>query len=104
MASAGIDVYYIPMSDCHNSEYVAAHFRCISFLTGFTGSAGHVIITKDQAWLFADGRYYIQAANQLEGSEIILMKWGQPDVPEPSAFVTDVAAGKVLGSAARQRV
>lgn len=97
MAQAGIDVYYIPMSDCHNSEYVAAHFRCISFLTGFTGSAGHVIITKDQAWLFADGRYYIQAANQLEGSEIILMKWGQPDVPEPSVFVTDMAAEKVLG-------
>ena len=97
MNEAGIDVYYVPMSDCHNSEYVAAHFRCISYLTGFTGSAGHVIVTKDQAWLFADGRYYIQAAAQLEGSEAILMKWGQPDVPEPSDFVMETAAGKVLG-------
>ena len=97
MTDAGIDVYYVPMSDCHNSEYVAAHFRCISFLTGFTGSAGHVIVTQDRAWLFADGRYYIQAANQLEGSGITLMKWGQPDVPEPSDFVMNTAAGKVLG-------
>ena len=97
MAAAGIDVYYIPMSDCHNSEYVAAHFKCIGFITGFTGSAGHVIITKDDAWLFADGRYYIQAANQLEGSGVTLMKWGQPDVPDPGDFVVETSAGKVLG-------
>lgn len=97
MAQAGIDVYYIPMSDCHNSEYVAKHFRCIEFISGFTGSAGHVIVTKDEAWLFADGRYYIQAENQLKGSDITLMKWGQPQIPEPVDFVTDMAAGKVLG-------
>ena len=97
MAEAGIEVYYVPMSDCHNSEYVAAHFKCISFITGFTGSAGHVIITNDDAWLFADGRYYIQAANQLEGSGVTLMKWGQPDVPDPGDFVAETAAGKVLG-------
>lgn len=97
MAAAGMDVYYVPMSDCHNSEYVAAHFRCISFLTGFTGSAGHVIITKEDAWLFADGRYYIQAANQLEGSGVTLMKWGQPDVPDPADFIAETSTGKVLG-------
>ena len=97
MATAGIDVYYIPMSDCHNSEYVAAHFKCIGFITGFTGSAGHVIITPEDAWLFADGRYYIQAANQLEGSGVTLMKWGQPDVPDPGDFVVETSAGKVLG-------
>ena len=56
MKKAGIDVYYIQMSDCHNSEYVAKHFRCIEFVTGFTGSAGHVIITQDDAWLFANRR------------------------------------------------
>ncbi|MBR2696527.1 MAG: aminopeptidase P family protein [Parasporobacterium sp.] len=97
MKAEGIDVYYIPMSDCHDSEYVGDHFRCIEFLTGFSGSAGHVLITMDEAWLFADGRYYIQAANQIEGSGIILMKWGQPDVPEPLVFVREKAKGKVLG-------
>lgn len=97
MKAAGIDVYYIPMSDCHNSEYVAAHFKCIGFISGFTGSAGHVIVTQDEAWLFADGRYYIQAANQLEGSGITLMKWGRPEIPEPADFVVEQAAGKVLG-------
>ena len=97
MKAAGIDVYYIPMSDCHASEYVGDHFRCIEFMTGFSGSAGHVIITAQEAWLFADGRYYIQAANQLEGSGVTLMKWGQPQVPEPADFVCERAKGKVIG-------
>ena len=87
MKKAGIDVYYIPMSDCHNSEYVADHFRCIAYISGFTGSAGSLVITMDKAWLFADGRYYIQAANQIEGSGISLMKIAQPGVPELSDFL-----------------
>ena len=49
MAEEGIDVYYIPMSDCHNSEYVGDHFRCIEFISGFSGSAGHVVVTKEEA-------------------------------------------------------
>lgn len=97
MEQEGIDVYYIPMSDCHNSEYVGDHFRCIEFISGFSGSAGHVVVTKDEAWLFADGRYYIQAAHQLEGSGIQLMKWGQPDVPDPDTFLQIQAKGKVIG-------
>lgn len=97
MRKEGIDVYYIPMSDFHASEYVGDHFRCIEFMTGFSGSAGHVVVTRDQAWLFADGRYYIQAANQLEGSGIQLMKWGEPEIPEPDEFIRKKAEGKVLG-------
>ncbi len=97
MKAERIDVYYVPMSDCHASEYVGDHFRCIEFMTGFSGSAGHLIVTADDAWLFADGRYYIQAANQLEGSGVKLMKWGQPSVPEPADFVRDTAKGKVIG-------
>lgn len=97
MKADGIDVYYVPMGDCHASEYVGDHFRCIEFLTGFSGSAGHVVITMEEAFLFADGRYYIQAANQIEGSGVCLMKWGQPDVPEPQDFVREKADGKVLG-------
>ena len=97
MQEAGIDVYYIPMSDCHNSEYVAAHFRCVEFISGFTGSAGSVVVTQDGAWLFADGRYYIQAARQIEGSGIELMKIGAPGVPELADFLQSKSRGKVLG-------
>ncbi|MBQ9030854.1 MAG: aminopeptidase P family protein [Parasporobacterium sp.] len=97
MREAGIDVYYIPMSDCHNSEYVAAHFRCVEFISGFTGSAGSVVVTRERAWLFADGRYYIQAARQIEGSGIELMKIGQPEVPELQEFLKELADRKVLG-------
>lgn len=97
MHEAGIDVYYIPMSDCHNSEYIAEHFGCIKFISGFSGSAGSVVVTKDKAWLFADGRYYIQAANQIAGSCIELMKIGQPGVPELSDLIERESKGLVLG-------
>ena len=97
MQEAGIDVYYIPMSDCHNSEYVAEHFGYIKFISGFSGSAGSVVVTKDKAWLFADGRYYIQAANQIAGSCIELMKIGQPGVPELADLIKDESKGLVLG-------
>lgn len=97
MQEAGIDVYYIPMSDCHNSEYVAPHFRCVEYMSGFTGSAGSVVVTQDGAYLFADGRYYIQAARQIEGSGIGLMKIAQPGVPELTDFLKELSAGKVLG-------
>ena len=97
MKAEGIDVYYIPMSDRHSSEYVGEHFRCIEFITGFSGYAGHVVVTQKEAWLFADGRYYIQAANQLAGSGIQLMKRGTPSVPEPDVFLQEKAKGRVLG-------
>ncbi len=97
MQEAGIDVYYIPMSDCHNSEYVAPHFRCVEYISGFTGSAGSVVVTQEGAWLFADGRYYIQAARQIEGSGIELMKIARPGVPELPDFLRELSSGKVLG-------
>ena len=87
MNEAGIGLYYVPMSDCHASEYVAEHFRCNAFLTGFTGSAGHLVVTGSGAWFFTDGRYFIQAANQLSGSGIELMKMGEPGVPEVDDFI-----------------
>ncbi len=97
MKSEGIDIYYIPMSDTHDSEYVSAHFKCIEFISGFSGSAGHVIISDDNAWIFVDGRYYIQAAKEIAGTGIELMKWGEAGVPEPEDFIADVSQGKVLG-------
>ena len=69
-----IDIYIIPTSDFHQSEYVGEYFKGRKFLSGFTGSAGTLVVTLDKAYLWTDGRYFIQAQQQLEGSDIILMK------------------------------
>ncbi|MCF0142326.1 MAG: aminopeptidase P family protein [Parasporobacterium sp.] len=87
MKREGMGLYYIPMDDCHSSEYVAANFRCINFMSGFSGSAGQLVVTMDGAWLFADGRYFIQAENQLKGSCIELMKIAEPGVPDLFDFI-----------------
>ena len=68
MAQRGIDAYLVPTSDFHDSEYVGEYFKCRKYLTGFTGSAGTAVITADDAGLWTDGRYFVQAAKQLEGS------------------------------------
>lgn len=87
MQERGIDLYLIPTDDFHSSEYVGAHFKARSFITGFTGSAGTAIITKTEAHLWADGRYFVQAAHQIEGSEVILERIGEPGVPEIPDFI-----------------
>lgn len=89
MTERRIGLYYIPMDDPHGSEYVGDCFRCIEFMSGFTGSAGHLIITAGGAWLYADGRYYVQAEKELAGSGIELLKLGEPSVPEPADFITE---------------
>ena len=76
MAENGIDAYLIPSDDDHASEYVNDHFKSREWISGFTGSAGTVVVTKDEAFLWTDGRYFLQAAEQLEGSGIELMKMG----------------------------
>ena len=75
MNEADIDAYLIPMSDPHGSEMLDAHYHEISFVTGFTGSAGDVLLTKDEGFLWTDSRYFLQAAEQLP-PEIQLMKLG----------------------------
>lgn len=74
MAETGIDIYIVPTADYHQSEYVGEYFKSRQFITGFTGSAGTAIITMNDARLWTDGRYFIQANQQLAGTEIILMK------------------------------
>lgn len=81
MKKKGMDAYIIPSSDAHKSEYVAEHWKCREWISGFTGSAGTVVVTATEAGLWADGRYYIQAEKQLEDSGIRLFKMGQPKVP-----------------------
>ena len=98
MADEGIDLYYIPMDDCHMSEYVAAHFKCIEFMSGFTGSAAKLLVSPDKAYLFTDGRYYIQAENELEGSGIELMKEGMPLVPSAGDLARElIRNGQTFG-------
>lgn len=98
MDEKGIDIYFIPMDDCHNSEYVGDHFKTIEFVSGFTGSAAQIVITGDEAYLWTDGRYFLQAAEELKDSGIILMKDREEGVPTISDFLNDrLKDEKVLG-------
>lgn len=90
MKSYGFDAYMIPTSDFHQSEYVHAHFKCREFVSGFTGSAGTLIVTMEDACLWTDGRYFLQAAAQLEGSGIRLMKMGVEGFPTIVEYLEDV--------------
>lgn len=98
MKEHGIDVYVIPTADFHQTEYVGEHFKARKFITGFSGSAGTAVITMTEARLWTDGRYFIQAAAQLEGSTVELMKMGEPGVPELTAYLKDaIPENGVLG-------
>ena len=77
MEERGIDAYLVPTADFHESEYVGDHFKCREFITGFTGSAGTAVITRSEAGLWTDGRYFVQAGKQLDGSEGELFRVGQ---------------------------
>lgn len=89
MKKRHLDTYVVVTDDFHTSEYVGAHFKAREFLSGFTGSAGTLVVLPDAAALWTDGRYFLQASQQLEGSGIELMRMGQPDVPEIPAFLRD---------------
>lgn len=89
MKQAGLNMYIVPTSDPHCSEYVPDSYKTREFISGFTGSAGTVIVTLDNAGLWTDGRYFIQAAKQLEGSGIKLYKMGEAGVPTMKQFVEE---------------
>ena len=76
MKKKKIDVYIVPSSDNHQSEYVGDYFKSREYITGFTGSAGTAVITQTEVGLWTDGRYFIQAENELAGSDITLYKQG----------------------------
>ncbi len=81
MAKHGVDYCLVPSNDFHGSEYLSSHFKARKWVSGFTGSAGTLLVGKDWAGLWTDGRYFLQAADQLAGSGIELMKMGEPGVP-----------------------
>lgn len=98
MTVKNIDVYIVPSSDNHQSEYVGDYFKCREFITGFTGSAGTAVITQTEAGLWTDGRYFIQAEAELVESGIKLYKMGQPGVPKIDEYLdTILAENGVLG-------
>ena len=98
MEQHGMDAYYVPSSDFHDSEYVADYFRCRAFLSGFTGSAGTMVVMKDFSGLWTDGRYFVQAKKELEGQETELMRMGQEGVPTIEEFLKEhLPEGGVLG-------
>ena len=102
MKREGIDYYYIPTADFHESEYVVEYFKARKFITGFTGSAGVAVIGQEEAWLWTDGRYFIQAANQIEGSGFGLMKMGQEGVPTVMQYLGEkLQEGQCIGFDAR---
>lgn len=90
MSEKNIDAYLVPSADNHQSEYVGDYFKSRAFITGFSGSAGTAVITKDEAGLWTDGRYFIQAEKELEGSGINLYKMGNPGVPTINEYLDSV--------------
>lgn len=98
MENSRIDAYLVMTDDFHGSEYVGDYFKCREYLSGFTGSAGKVVVTADNAVMWTDGRYFIQAEEELRGSGIKLYKMGEPGVPDIVEYIKSVLKeGQCLG-------
>jgi Xaa-Pro aminopeptidase len=98
MKTYGIAAYIVPTDDFHGSEYVGAYFKAREYMSGFTGSAGTLVVLQEQACLWTDGRYFLQAEEQLRSSEIILMRIGEEEVPTIPKFLGDkLQQGDVVG-------
>ncbi|MCL2456117.1 MAG: aminopeptidase P family protein [Defluviitaleaceae bacterium] len=98
MAERGVDAYVIFGGDDHASEYAAGFWRAREWLSGFTGSMGILVVTRDEAGLWTDGRYFIQAEKELRGSGIKIFRIGEPDVPTYRAFLArKIPDGGTLG-------
>ena len=98
MKKRNIAVYVVPTADYHESEYVGEHFKARKYITGFTGSAGTAVVTMEEAGLWTDGRYFLQAAAQLEGTTVTLFRMGEEGVPGMTEYLRSVLSqGDVLG-------
>lgn len=98
MKERGIFAYIIPSADYHQSEYVGEFFKGRQFISGFTGSAGTVVITEEKAILWTDGRYFLQADKELAGTCVELYKMGQEGVPTTFEYIEkEVPAGSKIG-------
>ena len=98
MEARHIAVYIVPTADFHESEYVGDHFKARKYITGFTGSAGTAVITMTEAGLWTDGRYFLQAARQLQGTTVTLYRMGEEGVPTLMEYVRSaLGEGETLG-------
>ena len=98
MEKRNIAIYIVPTADFHESEYVGEYFTARKYITGFTGSAGVAVITMTDAGLWTDGRYFIQAAAQLEGSTVTLFKMFEEGVPTVDEYIEQtLEEGQTLG-------
>ena len=94
----GIKAFIVPSTDPHISEYVAPHWEARQWISGFTGSAGTIVVTETEAGLWTDSRYFLQAAEQLQRSGIELYKEKLPETPTIAAFLkSKLQAGDIVG-------
>jgi len=98
MEEKGLHAYIIPSEDPHGSEYVAPHWQCRKWISGFTGSAATVVVTLKNSGLWTDFRYYIQAEEELKDSGIDLYKFGMPGVPSYEQWLSaNLEKGQTVG-------
>ena len=91
MKANGVDVYLIPVGDPHSSEYLPDHYTSLTYFSGFHGENSNLVVTMTESAVWADGRYFVQAEKEIAGTEIQLMRMGEPGVPTAEAY-----CGKVL--------
>ncbi|ADY11870.1 aminopeptidase P family protein [Sphaerochaeta globosa] len=89
LTKQNLDAWIINGTDPHQSEYVCKRYRTREWISSFTGSAGTVVITREAALLWVDSRYFIQAQQQIEGSEFVMMKVDTPSYPDPYTYLSD---------------
>lgn len=98
MIAEGLSALIVPQADPHGSEYVASRWQTRRHFSGFTGSAGPLVVTADRAWVIADSRYWLQAAEQLEATGIEVIEQGRPDAPDMARLLGDnLKAGNRVG-------
>ncbi|MFR9165324.1 MAG: aminopeptidase P family protein [Dysgonomonas sp.] len=98
MEEKGIHAFIIPSTDAHLSEYPATHWSSREWISGFTGSAGTVVVTREKSGLWTDSRYFLQAANELRDTEIELFREGLPGVPAIDQWLgSELERGEVVG-------
>ena len=91
MKANGVDVYLIPVGDPHASEYMPDHYTALTYFSGFHGENSNFVVTMTESAVWADGRYFVQAEKEIAGTEIQLMRMGEPGVPTAEQY-----CGKVL--------
>ena len=91
MKANGVDVYLIPVGDPHASEYMPDHYTALTYFSGFHGENSNFVVTMTESAVWADGRYFVEAEKEIAGTEIQLMRMGEPVVPTAEQY-----CGKVL--------